>query len=151
MTKKFGVLLIIVLLSISLKAQDIYQGDLQINAGVDLLTSPSGTPLTNIENRLRGDLDFNYFMQDRFSLGVGFDYSTQLNRTSFSPGIRYYWLDQAFFRAKLNVAMDFSDFDVSTGLGYNYMFSDNWGLESNLDYFINNEKAAFRMGIAVFI
>lgn len=145
------ILLLTLLFSISGKAQDIYQGNLQINAGMDLLTSPSGTPLTDIENRIRGDLDFNYFLQDRFTLGVGFDYSTSLNRTGFSPGIRYYWLDQAFFRAKLNVAMDFSDFDVSTGLGYNYMLNDNWGLESNLDYFIKSEKAAFRMGIAVFI
>ena len=148
---KLSFILLSFILTVKINAQDIYQGDLQINAGVDLLTSPSGTPLTNIENRLRGDLDFNYFLQDRFSLGVGFDYSTQLNRTGFSPGIRYYWLDQAFFRSKLNIAMDFSDFDVSTGLGYNYMFSDNWGLESNLDYFIKSEKAAFRMGIAVFI
>jgi len=40
---------------------------------------------------------------------------------------------------------------VSVGLGYNYMLDDNWGLESNLDYFIREEKASFRMGIAVFI
>ena len=151
MRNKLKILFIAFIFSFAANAQDIYQGDLQINAGIDLLTSPSLTPLTNIENRIRGDADFNYFLQDRFSLGVGFDYSTQLNRTGFSPGIRYYWLDQAFFRAKLNIAMDFNDFDVSTGLGYNYMFSDNWGLESNLDYFIKSEKAAFRMGIAVFI
>ena len=84
-------------------------------------------------------------------MGVGFDYSALLERTSFSPGIRYYWLDQAFFRSKLNIAMDFSHFDVSTGLGYNYMINENWGLESNLDYYIKSERAVFRMGIAVFI
>lgn len=145
------ILLLSLTISFGAKSQDIYKGDMQINAGLDLLTSPSLTPLTNIENRIRGDVDFNYFLQDRFTLGVGFDYSTKLSRTGFSPGIRYYWLDESFFRMKLNIAMDFSDFDVSTGLGYNYMFSDNWGLESNLDYFIKSEKAAFRMGIAVFI
>ena len=132
-------------------SQEIYQGNVQINAGLDLLTSPSATPLTNIENRIRGDLDFNYFLQDRFALGLGFDYSTALSRTGFSPGMRYYWMDEAFFRSKLNIAMDFSTFDISTGLGYNYMFGDNFALESNLDYFIKSEKAAFRMGIALFL
>lgn len=151
MKNYLGLLLISVLLSLPGFSQEIYQGNVQINAGLDLLTSPSGTPLTNIENRIRGDLDFNYFLQDRFALGLGFDYSTALSRTGFSPGMRYYWLDEAFFRAKLNIAMDFSDFDVSTGLGYNYMLGDNFALESNLDYFIKSEKAAFRIGIALFL
>lgn len=150
--KKTSILFFVVfLLSINARSQEIYEGNLQINAGLDLLTSPSGTPLTNINDRIRTDLDFNYFIQDRFAVGLGFDYSTALRRTSFSPGIRYYWLGSAFFRSKLNIAMDFSDFDVSTGLGYNYMINDNWGIESNLDYYIKNERATFRMGIAVFI
>ena len=139
------------LFAIGANGQEIYQGNVQINAGIDLLTSPSATPLTNIGNRIRGDLDFNYFVQDRFAVGAGFDYSTALSRTGFSTGIRYYWLDEAFFRAKVNVPMDFSDFDVSTGLGYNYMLGDNFALESNLDYFIRTEKASFRMGIALFL
>lgn len=133
-------------------SQEIYKGNVQINAGLNLLTSPHpDKPLTNIENRINGDLDVNYFLQDRFTIGGGFDYSTAFDRTSFSTGIRYYWLDQAFFRSKIHVPLDFSAFDFSVGLGYNYMLGDDFGLESNLDYFIKGERATFRMGIALFL
>ena len=151
MKNKYILILNFLAISLSLNAQDISQGDMQINSGLDLLSSGSAKPFTNIKNRLRGDLDFNYFLQDRFAVGIGFDYSTSLTQLGFSPGIRYYWLDKSFFRTKLNIPTNFSGFDISLGVGYNYMISDNWGLESNMDYFIKGERAVFRMGIAVFI
>ena len=48
-------------------------------------------------------------------------------------------------------SIDFTSFDVSAGLGYNYMLGDNIGLESNLDYYIKSESAAFRFGVALFL
>ena len=139
------------LISTTSFSQEIYKGNVQINSGIVLMSSPSPTPLTNIENRINGDLEVNYFLQDNFALGGGFDYSTELNRTAFSTGVRYYWLDQAFFRTKLHIPVDFSSFDVSAGIGYNYMLGDDFGLESNLDYFIDTKRATFRFGIALFL
>ena len=61
--------ILFIIFGLSGRSQEIGEGNLQINGGIDLLTSPSGTPLKNINNRIRGDLDFNYFFQDRFFIG----------------------------------------------------------------------------------
>lgn len=152
MIKKLYISFFAILISSTAFSQEIYEGNVQINSGIVLLSSPSGTPLTNIENRIHGDLDVNIFLEDRFAIGGGFDYVTSgLSRAAFSVGTRYYWVDAAFFRAKVHVPIDFSSFDVSAGLGYNYMLGDNIGLESNLDYYIKSESAAFRFGIALFL
>jgi len=152
-TKKTLLIILLTIISTIAFSQEIYEGNVQINAGLRLLTSPEGAkPLTNINNRLHTDIDVNVFLKDRFSIGGGLDYiSSGLNRAAFSTGIRYYWLDEAFFRSKIHVPFDFNAFDFSVGVGYNYMLGDDIGLESNLDYYIKSETAAFRMGVALFL
>lgn len=153
MIKKLLILSITIISTFCGFSQEVYKGNVQINGGLNLLSSPeTRRPLTDIGKRLNGDLELNYFLQDKFGLSGGFDYvSSGLNRAAFSTGIRYYWLDQAFFRSKVHIPLNFSSFDVSMGLGYNYMLGDDFGLESNLDYYIKSESATFRMGIALFL
>ena len=152
MIKNITLTIIVALFSITSFSQEIYEGNLQINAGLNLMRTPDGrVPLEGIKDRINGDLEVNYFLQDKFALGAGFNYSTQLKRTDFSTGIRYYWIDESFFRSKLHLPTDFSEFDFSIGVGYNYMLGDDVGLESNLDYYIKGESATFRFGIALFL
>ena len=73
----------------------------------------------------------NYYIADRFTLGLGFDYSTSLKRTNISPGFRWYFNDGFFLRGKAYIASDFNYIDVGPGIGHDFFLNDNWAIEAN--------------------
>lgn len=135
--------------SIGLYAQEVGQGHFQMNAGMDLYNTRNN-PIT-IGNPIRTDFDMNYYVTEKFTLGVGFDYNTGLKRTNFSPGFRLYAGKTFFFRTKAYIASDLNYVDIGPGIGNDFFLSDNWAIEANVDYLIRANSAAFRMGIALFL
>ena len=131
-------------------SQEVGEGHFQINAGMDIYSTSNRNPVT-IGRTIRTDLDFNYYVANRFTVGVGFDYSTALQRTNFSPGFRLYASDGFFFRSKAYIPQTFNYVDVGVGIGNDFFLSDNWAIEGNVDYMIRANTAVFRAGIALFL
>lgn len=134
----------------SLMAQEVGKGHFQMNAGMDLYNTRNRNPIT-VANTIKTDLDFNYYVAEKFTVGLGFDYNTGLKRTNFSPGFRLYAGNTFFFRTKAYIPQTFDNVDVGLGIGNDFFLSDNWAIEGNVDYLIRAKAAYFRVGIALFL
>lgn len=148
--KKLILILSFSLAALGINAQEIGEDHIMFSPGMDIYNTGNRNPIT-IGSTIRTDLDFNYFVTDKFTLGVGFDYNTGLRRTNFSPGFRLYAGKTFFFRAKSYIDLDFDYVEAGIGLGNDFFLSDHWAIEVNGDYLIRAQTGVFRAGIALFL
>jgi len=129
----------------------LYKGDFLLNGGVNIYSTSNINPITIGEKIVFG-FDINYFAADKFSLGGGFEYFNDLNKGAIALGMRYYLSETIFFRSKGYYFFNKkkNPFDLSFGLGNDFMLSDHWAIEVNADYYVQPKAVIFRFGLGVF-
>lgn len=128
-----------------------YKGDFLLNGGVNIYSTRNINPVTFGKNIVFG-FDLNYFAADKFSLGGGFEYFNGLSKGAVDLGMRYYFSETIFFRSKGYYFFNKkkNPFDLSFGLGNDFMLSDHWAIEVNAEYYVQPKAVIFRFGIGVF-
>lgn len=96
-----------------------------------------------IGNKLQGGVEIHYFLQQNFSVAIGTEMWTgNDSKLSGVAGIRYYPLKNIFIRARGLIGVD----DISAGVGFQKMLSEQWTVEGMADYYLQGNVAA-RIGI----
>ncbi|MBW8048782.1 MAG: hypothetical protein FVQ77_00265 [Cytophagales bacterium] len=131
-----------------------YQGDFLLNGGVNLYNTNNKKPFKNFGKSVGFGFDLNYFAADKFALSGGFEYFNSLSRSAAALGLRLYFSETFFLRSKgyylVKAPLKGSSFDVSFGLGNDFMLNDHWAVEANADYYVLSNAFVFRLGMGVF-
>lgn len=153
----FVVVLFCTLFAGSANAQ-LEKGKVMILGASDIFRSNNTDP-SNWFKRVGIGIGARYFISRKFAAGLGYEYSftSFSNANSWNAGIRFYPAGNLFARAKANFFNKIANtrlIQFELGAGYDFMLSDRWMLETNLDYYINNINDSFfgiKIGFCIII
>jgi hypothetical protein len=149
--KKQFIFLCLAFLLFASKSYSQEQGQLMLTLGMDAYKTDNN-PFSAFK-KFQGGFEANYFVADKVSVGLGFEYygyssGGSLKYITFSP--RLYPIGGLFLRAKPLIPLNRQRFDVGVGLGYDIMLGETWAIELAGDYYIDQSSAGFRLGFAAF-
>lgn len=97
----------------------------------------------------------NYFLANRFALGLGLEVYRPANATFISFGPRLYPFGKFFLRFKPLFPLQrklLDNIEAQVGMGYDIFIgdSDTWAIELAADYYLRHQTADLRIGLATF-
>ena len=110
-----------------------------LGGGFDVLKTDNHTLLNKAQLGFEG----HYFVDRRFAVGIGSEFWTTNQKSSFMMGARWYANDHVFVRFRGLIG----DNDVSLGIGYAKPIDKNFRLEGLGDYYFNGAAFALRFGV----
>ena len=129
----------------------------QASNGTFMINAYSGPVFSNFGNTLNArflmGLEGNYFFGDHISFTGGLDFDASGSGTAYGViGNRIYISDKFFLRHRTSISLQNPNaFDMILGLGNDFMISDNWAVEANLDYHVPSKGVGIKLGFSWFI
>src|SRR5688572_3155436 len=119
--KKCGITLVMLFASKMIFAQE--QNQVMVTTGVDIYK----TDMVEAFDKFQFGIEGNYFVADKLSLGLGFEWYAFANRGSsrfITVSPRLYPIGNLFVRVKPLIPLNRQDFDMGIGAGYDFKLSD---------------------------
>ncbi|MGC4021599.1 MAG: hypothetical protein QM734_06500 [Cyclobacteriaceae bacterium] len=135
---KFLFTLIVCLIGTIAHAQSTH--DIMIGGGFDVLKTDNRQLL----NKAQLGFEANYFVDRHFAVGLGTEFWTNHQKSSFVMGARWYANQHVFLRFRGLIGAN----DASLGLGYAKAIDKNLRLEGLGDYYFGASAFALRFGVS---
>lgn len=112
--------------------------DILLGGGFDLVKTDNNKLFSKAQFGIEG----NYFIQRRFTVGLGIEHWTVNSTTSFVMGARWYPADKLFVRFRGLIGAN----DASAGVGWSQPFKNSFRLEAMGDFYFGSTEFALRIG-----
>lgn len=106
------------------------------------------TDFRNAFDKAQIGMEAGYFFSNSFMASGGLDLWTDRSEPIITLGSRYYPSPPFFIRQR---ALIKHASDVSLGVGFSFLLSERWVLETIGDYYLNQNEFSFRISFGIFI
>ena len=134
------ILFTILVCSIALLTQAQSTHDILLGGGFDVLKTDNHTILSKAQLGFEG----HYFVDRHFAVGIGTEFWTNNQKSSFMMGARWYANENVFLRFRGLIGVN----DASLGFGYSKPIDKNFRLEGLGDYYFGGSAFALRFGVS---